>query len=69
MSYYDFPPCEHDRDDVVPDVADSYALLDDGQVLAPLEPLYDDGDEEILNAARKRYRNLFHAGGYDRHDD
>ncbi len=46
-----------DRDKVVPDVADSYALLDDGQVCAEVEPL-DDWDDPIIEAFRRRYRRM-----------
>jgi hypothetical protein len=48
-----------DRDRVVPDVADSYALLDDGQVCAEVEPL-DDWDNPQVEAMRRRYRRLEH---------
>jgi hypothetical protein len=46
-----------DRDRVVPDVADAYALLDDGQVCAEVEPL-DDWDNPEIVAFRKRCRRM-----------
>ncbi len=48
----------HDEHELDPsDFSDSMALLDDGQVLAEVEPL-DDWDNPIIADFRRRYRNM-----------